>query len=291
MPVLVKSAPNAHLGYAFAGGLLGLVAGASVGLVAWRVKEPATEAPVDRQTDSLIAAMKSTMHTRPFVILSVALALVRLGLTLLQTSLAFFVIYRLQLGKEGLPMLMGVLLITVAVTIPFWKWLCTVWTKNGAYAVGVLICATGLVLTYWMEPGHKMAMMGIMVLMGMGMGAHWVAPYAMLPDVVDFAESHTGERRTGVYYGVYGLMDKLSRTFGSVAVGWWLDWFGYIPNAVQTAHADQGIRLITGPIPAAVLLMALPLLIAYPLNRAAHQRIKMHLQMRRVAPTTLMTRF
>jgi len=291
MPILVKTSPDAHLGYVFAGGLLGLVAGASVGLVAWRVKEPPSKPREERESDSLLAAMKSTLQTRPFVILSLALAMVRLGLTVLQTALAFFVIYRLQLGKGGLPLLMGVLLGTVAVTIPFWKWVCTEWTKNGAYAIGIVLSAIGLTLTFFLEPGQKLPMIGIMVLMGLGMGAHWVAPYAMLPDVVDYAEVESGERRTGVYYGVYGLMDKLSRTFGSVAVGWWLDWYGYVPNAVQTAHADLGIRLVTGPIPAVILLLALPLLAMYPINRAAHARLKMRLTLGRSVPTTLMTRF
>lgn len=291
MPKLVLVAPNATLGYAFAGGLLGLVAGASVGFVAWRVKEPPTRDRHPHAEGGLIEAMKSTLKMRPFVILSVALALVRLGLTLLQTSLAFYVIYRLQLGKEGLPMLMGVLLATVAITIPFWKWVCTTWSKSGAYALGITLCAIGLVLTYWVEPGQKTTMIGIMILIGMGMGAHWVAPYSMLPDVVDYAEARSGGRNTGMYYGVYGLMDKLSRTFGSVAVGWWLHWFDYIPNATQTAEADLGIRLITGPVPAVAMLLALPLLIAYPINRAAHQRVKVQLESKRSQPTTLMTRF
>lgn len=291
MPKLVLVASTAPLGYAFAGGLLGLVAGASVGVVAWRVKEPPARNRRDQPQDSLLAAMKSTLQTRPFVILSVALALVRLGLTLLQTSLAFFVIYRLQLGKEGLPMLMGGLLVTVAITIPFWKWVCTAWSKNGAYVLGIILSAIGLILMFMVAPGQKTAMMGIMVLVGLGMGAHWVAPYAMLPDVVDYAEAHSGERRTGIYYGVYGLMDKLSRTFGSVAVGWWLEWFHYVPNTTQSAEADLGIRLITGPVPAMALLLALPLLIAYPLNRAAHQRVKIQLERRRAEPTSLMTRF
>ena len=291
MPKLVLVGGGASLGYSFAGGFLGLVAGASVGLVAWRVKEPSSKHRRDDPQDSLINAMKSTLQTRPFVILSSALALVRLGLTLLQTSLAFYVIYRLQIGKEGLPMLMGVLLATVAVTIPFWRWVCAVWSKSGAYVLGITLCAVGLVMTYWIEPGQKQVMMGIMVLIGMGMGAHWVAPYSMLPDVVDYAEARSGERRTGVYYGVYGLMDKLSRTFGSVAVGWWLDWFHYVPNVTQSAEADLGIRLITGPVPAIAMLSALPLLLIYPINRAAHQRVKVQLEAKRSQPTTLMTRF
>ncbi len=291
MPILVKAAPDAHTGYAFAGGVLGLLAGLSVGLVAWRISEPQSHARPEGPSDTLLSAMKSTLKTRPFVVLSIALSMVRLGLTLLQTALVFFVIYRLQIGKDGMSLLMGVLLATVALTIPFWKWLCTLWSKNGAYAVGIMLALISMLLTFLLEPGQKNAMLGIMVLMGMGMGAHWVAPYAMLPDVVDYAEAHSGKRRTGVYFGVYGLLDKLSRTLGSVAVGWWLDWFGYVPNAVQSEHASLGIRLITGPLPALMLFIALPFLVAYPLTRAEHLRIKVRLESHRVAPTSLMTRF
>lgn len=280
LPKLVGLLPNAQQGYYFVGALMGLIAGGSIGMVAWFIKEPPSHEH-QRQPDSLLRAMKATFKTRPFVILSLALGFARLGLTLLSTSIAFFIAYRMQLGKDGLPMFMGILLATVAVTIPFWKWICSARSKGMAYAMGILVCAIGLGLTFLIGPNQKPMMIGVVILIGFGMGAHFVAPHAMLPDVVDFSEVQTGERRTGVYYGVFGLIDKLSRTFGFAAVGWWLDWFNYVPNLIpQSAEAEMAIRLITGPIPAVAMLLALPLLFLYPLNRATHESIRAKLDLK-----------
>jgi len=57
------------------------------------------------------------------------------------------------------------------------------------------------------------------------------------------------------------------------ATGWFLTLFGYIPNAAQSTTALTGIRLLFGPAPALLIGACLPLLIWYPITRAAHQRV------------------
>ncbi|MFP3854295.1 MAG: MFS transporter, partial [Anaerolineales bacterium] len=113
---------------------------------------------------------------------------------------------------------------------------------------------------------------------GLGLSSHWVAPFAMVPDVVEHDQLATGQRREGMYYGVYGLTDKIMRTLGVFLVGIGLEAFGYIPNVEQTAEALLGIRLIFGPIPAVLLLLVFPLLLRYPLDRKAHAELRQTLK-------------
>lgn len=110
----------------------------------------------------------------------------------------------------------------------------------------------------------------MLVVIGVGMGAHWVVPFAMVPDTVDHGHMQAGERRSGVYMGLYGLIDKLARTAATVAMAAILELSGYVPNVAQTPEALQGIRLATGPIPALCLTLAIPLLLIYPITRARH---------------------
>jgi len=276
MPMIVRAAPDARAGYALAGACFGIAAGVAVAVVAWRVREPAgTAEPVALNDaaavwESVRDTLKATLRNRPFMMLVSATGLVRLGLTLVQASLAYFVIYQLQGDKGDLPRYLGTLLGVVGLSLFVWKRVVDRWEKNLAYILGLVFCAIGLVALYWVGPGQHGAVTGILVVIGIGMGAHWIVPFAMVPDTIDYGHMQVGERKTGMYYGLYGLVDKLARTLATVLVAGMLDITGYVPNVAQSAGALQGITLMTGLLPALCLLLAIPLLMAYPITRAVH---------------------
>lgn len=281
MPVLVRSAPDARTGYALAGAVFGLAAGMAVAVVAWRVREPelgaqpATQGHAHPQPmwESVRETLRTTLRNRPFLMLMSAATLVRLGLTLVQASLAYFVIYQLQGDKGDLPRFMGTLLGVVGLSLFVWKYVVDRWEKNWAYILGLVFCAAGLLALYWVGPGDQRTMMAILVVIGIGMGAHWIVPFAMVPDTIDHGHMQAGERKTGMYYGLYGLMDKLARTLATVLVAAMLDVTGYVPNVAQSTAALQGITLMTGVLPALCLVLAIPLLVAYPITRSRHAEI------------------
>ena len=279
MPMLVRAAPDARTGYALAGSCFGLVAGVAIAVVAWRVREPAVspvqpdEVEAPAMWESVRETLRTTLRNRPFLMLMSAATLVRLGLTLVQASLAYFVIYQLQGDKGDLPRYMGTLLGVVGLSLFVWKVVVDRWEKNWAYILGLALCAGGLIALYWAGPGDQRLVTGILVVIGIGMGAHWIVPFAMVPDTIDHGEMQAGERKTGMYYGLYGLMDKLARTLATVMVAGMLDITGYVPNVAQSASALQGITLMTGVLPAVCLVLAIPLLVAYPITRSRHADI------------------
>ena len=279
MPVLVRAAPDARTGYAIAGCCFGAFAGLCIAWVAWRVREPQFTPPSEdaSRTTAWIAVrstLRITLRNRPFVLLVAAVGLVRLGLTLVQGALAYFVVYQLQGDKGDLPRYMAILLGVVAASLFFWKRVVDAWEKGRTYTLGLVLCAGGLCALYVIGPGQQTAMMATLVLIGIGMGAHWIVPFSMVPDTIDHGHMQAGERTTGMYYGFYGLIDKLARTAGTVLIAGMLDWTGYVPNVAQSATALQGIALVTGPLPALCLLLAIPLLLAYPITRARHAQIR-----------------
>lgn len=282
MPLLVRAASDARTGYALAGACFGLMAGTAIAVVAWRVREPQgpasplaseTATPAQPLWESVRATLRTTLRNRPFLLLMSAATLVRLGLTLVQTALAYFVIYQLQGDKGDLPRYMGTLLGVVGLSLFGWKVVVDRWEKNRAYILGLVLCAAGLLALYWVEPGDQRKVMAILVVIGIGMGAHWIVPFAMVPDTIDHGHMQAGERQTGMYYGLYGLMDKLARTLATVTVAGMLDITGYVPNVAQSPAALQGIALVTGVLPALCLALAVPLLVAYPITRSQHADI------------------
>jgi GPH family glycoside/pentoside/hexuronide:cation symporter len=273
MPVIVRAAPNAQLGYTLAGGVFGVVAGVCVAWVAWRVREPALT-HIPQPKDAPWRSMRLAFRSRPFVLMAFGCAMGRVGLTLAQGGLAYFVVYQLQGEKAELPKLLGQMLLVVALSIPAWKWLVDRWEKNYVYICGLCLAAAGFMVMFWLQPGQQQLTWLGLGLIGLGMGAHWVVPFSMLPDTIDFAHAQTGEHRTGMYYGLFGLIDKLARTLGTVAIGWILQWFHYVPNVAQSAESLLGIRLTVGLLPACFVLAAVPLLLAYPISRRRHADLR-----------------
>jgi GPH family glycoside/pentoside/hexuronide:cation symporter len=76
-----------------------------------------------------------------------------------------------------------------------------------------------------------------------------------------------------MYYGVWGFAFKLTSMLGIGLSSLVLQISGYAPNVEQTTQTLLAIRLFFGPIPLSILLIALPLLIWYPITRKSHAQL------------------
>jgi len=262
-------------GFRTTGAVFGVLAGLAVGFVAWRVRSPG-EQETRPTTFNVWQATAMAVRNRPFMRLILAFGLARFGFTMISTALPFFVVRRLSEDQQKVGAILGVLLVVVALFIPFWRRVAVRSSKGFAYAVGLAATSLGMAATFLIGSGQFGAMLLLAAFIGFGISAHWVVPWAMLPDVVEYDQLTTGERREGMYFGVYGLVDKIFRTLGLVVVGWLLALFGYEPTNV-TSTAVLGIRLVSGPIPALFLLAAVPLLLSYPITRESHAEVRREL--------------
>jgi GPH family glycoside/pentoside/hexuronide:cation symporter len=123
----------------------------------------------------------------------------------------------------------------------------------------------------------------VAVVAGIGFSTQWVCPWSMLPDVLEYDEKMTGERREGVYYGLWNFLTKFTGALGVAVSGWALALYGYVPNVEQTAHALFGIRLFFAVVPAVVIIFSLPFLIWYPITRKNHAELVKELAERKAA--------
>ena len=169
--------------------------------------------------------------------------------------MAYYIEYQL-LMKDQISLVMGLMLICVTISLPFWQWLAGRWTK-------VRPMHLGWVLVLWRLLDHFLPAAStdrfiyyiLFALAGFGFAANWIFPWAMVADVADYDRAETGQQRSGMYYGVWGLATKISEALALAAVGWILTGFGYVPNVEQTPHALLGIRLFFGLIPAAFIFV------------------------------------
>ncbi len=278
-PMITGGFEDTSTGYLVMGAVFGGIVGLSIALVAWRVREPSRDTQVTAGLP-ILASIRATFTNKPFIMLLAAFAIVRLSFTLMQSSVPYYIQY--YLGAPGrMSLILALLMVTVGVFIYFWKWISDRTSKSRAYAFGLLVMGVAALSTFFIQEGQLMFMNIAVIVIGFGLSSHWVAPYAMLPDVIEHDEAETGERREGMYYGVYGLVDKIMRTLGVFLVGMGLDLVGYVPNAAQSARSLLGIRLIFGPIPALLLIFVFPLLLRYPVTRQSHTELRKRLARKR----------
>jgi GPH family glycoside/pentoside/hexuronide:cation symporter len=121
------------------------------------------------------------------------------------------------------------------------------------------------------------------VLAGIGVSAAHVLPWSIIPDAIEWDELQTGERHEGMFYSLITLMQKIASSIAIPLVLLLLDATGYVPVAAQQPpSAILGIRIVIGPIPAALLCVGILFAILYPLSRDRHVQIVQELEGRRV---------
>jgi len=275
-PVLVGLFATKRAGYGAIGIIYGILAAVVLWVAAAGLKER-REISASKAQASPWQSFLATLRNRPFVQLIVAYLISNIAFALVKTLLAYFLTY--QLGMEAqVPLVMFLLLAFVGLFLFPWKMLSDRWNKGPAYAAGLAIGGLAVAATFLLphEPTGWVYLVAIVA--GIGFSAQWVFPWAMVPDVVDYARLETGEHRGGMYYGVWGLATKLSDALGIAASGWVLQLFGYVANVEQSTHTLLGIRLFFGPVPGLFFALALPLLIWYPITRASHAEMRRRLE-------------
>jgi GPH family glycoside/pentoside/hexuronide:cation symporter len=219
-----------------------------------------------------IQSVLQTFKNRPFMQLMSAQFLSSFSFTLLTTLLPYYLIYQLDMEAE-LPLVMLAMLVTIGLFLFPWKAVSDKINKGPSYALGLFIASCAVIATFFYPHAPTPLIYATAILAGIGFSAQYVFPWSMLPDVIEYDQVATGERREGIYYGVWAFLGKLTGAFGIAVTGWALKLFGYVPNVEQSSTALLGIRLFFGPVAAGVLLISLPLLIWYPITRKTHAEL------------------
>jgi GPH family glycoside/pentoside/hexuronide:cation symporter len=271
-PIIVGLFATKRAGYGATGIIYAIIAAAVLWICAAGIRERKETSESKAETPPL-RAFVTTFRNRPFVQLIVAYLIAAVSFALIQTLMAYFLIY--QLGMENqVPIVMALLLVSVALFLFPWKMLSDRWNKGPAYALGLAIGGLAVATTFFLQHEPTPLIYVIAIVAGIGFSAQWVFPWAMVPDVVEYDRLETGERRGGMYYGVWGFTSKLTGGLGVALAGAVLQLSGYVANVEQSTETLRTIRFFFGPIPLVVILLALPLLIWYPITRESHAALR-----------------
>jgi GPH family glycoside/pentoside/hexuronide:cation symporter len=228
----------------------------------------------------LLSAVTGALKNGPFVRYAIIQMLMSTAFTLVTAMLPYFVIYQLNMEKL-LPVIMFLLLVTLTVfLVP-----CSMVTgrigKAKTYALGLSIACAAMLAAFFLPGGATRVIFIISAVAGIGFSSQWVCPHSMMPDVIEYDELATGERREGIFYGMNTMITKVTGALGMAICGWGLALSGYVEGATQTPKALFGIRSMFALLPVLMLLACVPLLLSYPVTRESHAALVKELEKRR----------
>ena len=136
---------------------------------------------------------------------------------------------------------------------------------------GDMLVLSSLVLigseqTTWIFP--------IAVAVGFFHSAALMIPWTIIPDVVEYGELTSGQRREGLLYGGRSFAYKLASTLAVSIAGVELEKVGYIPNTPQTEQSMLGILLLLTLAPVALMVLSIVMSRAYLLTAAKHSELR-----------------
>lgn len=216
--------------------------------------------------------IKHVFKNKPFVQYMIMSAIISISFTLLCSLLPYFINYQLKMEAQT-SIVMVVLLGTIGIFLIPWQLLSKKISKGPAYALGLGIASVAILGAFFLPAEPTPLIYVISFVAGLGFSAQYVFPWSMIPDVIEVDQAATGERHEGIYFGVNALLGKITGALGVAASGWALTLFGYVANQPQTEHALLGIRLFFSIVPVVAFVIALPLLIWYPINRKNHAEL------------------
>ncbi|NVM98810.1 glucuronide transporter [Arthrobacter sp. SDTb3-6] len=153
--------------------------------------------------------------------------------------------------------------------------------KNIYLAAGVLMGLGGLIV--FLAPANTvwLAFTGVLVTQ-MGTLLVSMLVWALEADTVEYGEWKTGVRTEGITYALFSFTRKTGQAVGGALAAFALAWGGYTAGAgQQSAHALLGIRAGAGLLPMVFAILAILVMVIYPLTDARHKEIVHEISLRR----------
>ncbi|MBX3707188.1 MAG: MFS transporter [Pseudomonadales bacterium] len=245
----------------------------------WVREQPARGTPAARVPWK--RGLRIVWSNGPYRRLVISLVFFVVAVSMTASLSFFFVASVMQESFERYALFILAYYLSSSAAIPIWFRISGRLGKHKTVVLGVAWLSLWSAFIPLLGPGHYWLFFLIMILKGSAVGALVFLPASMAADVVDLDTLRTGEQRTGLYFSLWGMVNK-----GAVALGVLLATngaalFGFDPSSPDnTDTAKIAVAWLYSIIPAAIACVALPLLWNYPLTRARQERMRAHIERR-----------
>ena len=275
LPVLASSETNCYMVVAMLIGLIGIVTGIVCFWGTWERKPEET-----RSTYNYWQGAVSVLRNKPFLILLIAFFLMVMADNIALSQLAYLFEHFYDKKQDEMGLVRVLFSIGTIASVPMWLALGRHWGKKITYIVAMICYAAilgVLVITHWSEYGLYLATF----LGGFANAGMYMMPLALVPDIIEWDEQRTNERREGAYMGVWIFAFKIGLGLSLLLVGLVLELIGYRGGHMQSTQTIVGLRYSFGLVPAVFLLLTVIIFSWFPITKAKHEEILADLEHRR----------
>lgn len=271
---IVGLAGDARTGYSLVGLVFGAIMAATILVTFFTVKEPRRDPDSEPAKEKLLNNFFTVFKNKTYARLAAVYTLHLTALTFVQTMLVYYFKYIYQEeGKTTIAMilLLGVAMVCVPISVLVSKYIGKKRTYQLALGIIAVSCLAMFFFAHTLGMTFTFALMGFA---GVGVGFGYAPPFAMLPDVVEVDAVQTKSRKEGAYYGMWTFFAQVGVAIAGGFSGLFLGFAGFLPDYVnQSGGALFAIRLLIGPIPAAIFAAGILLIQRYRLDEKTYNAI------------------
>ena len=154
--------------------------------------------------------------------------------------------------------------------------------KKSFYAL-MTTAVIGTASYYFIAPNQVEVMLVMQIIGSLGGGTIAALLWAMYADTADYSDWKHGRRATGLVFSASTMTQKYGWAIAALFVGWMLDAFGFVANAIQNAEVISNLRLMMSLLPAIFGIISMIVVFFYPLNDKKVAEIEADLKARKAA--------
>jgi GPH family glycoside/pentoside/hexuronide:cation symporter len=221
----------------------------------------------------LLPMLKMIATNVPFLQAMGGIALFSVANVLVSNTLAYFVQYNLGLSQTISGNIILIITLTQMVFVLPWSAVSRRIGKRGAWIVGLTIAAAPLFAIYAIDHPSIQTVYVLFGVYAAGCASIAVNFWSMIPDTVEYGEWRTGVRAEGFIFGFVTLVQKGALGLGTLFVGGYLTWIGYVANQVQTQQTLDGIKAMMTVIAVIGLAASCVVIYFYRLSAESHSKL------------------
>lgn len=138
----------------------------------------------------------------------------------------------------------------------------------------LLVGLISLIMLLVVKPGNLMLAYPLYFILSFVVDLHAPVFWSAIAEAVDYGQAESGQRVSGLAFGGISFAQKAGMGVAGAAVGYLLDFFGYIPDGVQTELALTGLALMLTVIPGLFHVIMGGMMFRYKITDSYYETIK-----------------
>ncbi len=236
-------------------------------------------APVETRRITLREGLRVMWSNGPFKRLMLGFTIAALGPAVGGPLYILFVIHVLKANVASNVVLL-VFYAANLIGVGFWSVVARRIGKLNAWLLGMVTVLVAQPGYWWLGPGDLYWMMIVFFVLGIGIGSFSALPAAMKADVVDLDRLLSGEDRTGLFFSVWSLANKLVLAFAAGVSLNLLALFDFRAAGENGPSQVLALRVVFVFLPIVFYVCAFALMWNYPISESRHRRLLERLQRR-----------